>query len=217
MSLKHFKPKWKPFLDLISLVAISFFVRCFFHFFQFFVYLLQLVILILSYSLLIGVIFLLAPSLIGVIFLLAPSLIGVISLLAPSLVGVISLLALHWLALFLFSPPHWLLQVHSRSAQRILATCLRNGGLYIKFGQGLVSMNHVLPKEYLDTLRVLQNQVPSLSSVIKSQKSLGFSCSCALEVRVSEPACFGTAPAPEIFNPEPAPAPGKREQKFGFF
>ena len=35
--------------------------------------------------------------------------------------------------------------------------------------------------------------------------------------RVSEPACFGTAPAPEIFNPEPAPAPGKREQKFGFF
>ena len=39
--------------------------------------------------------------------------------------------------------------------------------------------------------------------------------------RVSEPACFGTAPAPGIFNPEPAPAqapaPGKREQKFGFF
>ena len=28
------------------------------------------------------------------------------------------------------------------------------------------------------------------------------------EGRVSEPACFGTAPAP---------APGKREQKFGFF
>ena len=35
--------------------------------------------------------------------------------------------------------------------------------------------------------------------------------------RVSEPACFGMAPAPGIFNPEPAPAPGKREQKFGFF
>ena len=28
---------------------------------------------------------------------------------------------------------------------------------------------------------------------------------------------FGTAPAPGIFNPETAPAPGKREQKFGFF
>ena len=36
-----------------------------------------------------------------------------------------------------------------------------------------------------------------------------------VSIRVSEPACFGTAPG--IFNPEPAPAPGKREQKFGFF
>ena len=33
--------------------------------------------------------------------------------------------------------------------------------------------------------------------------------------RDSEPACFGMAPAPGIFNPEPDP--GKREQKFGFF
>jgi len=47
---------------------------------------------------------------------------------------------------------------HSRSAQRILNTCLRNGGLYIKLGQGLLSMNHVLPKEYVDTLKVLQDQ-----------------------------------------------------------
>ena len=37
------------------------------------------------------------------------------------------------------------------------------------------------------------------------------------DIRVSEPACFGMAPSPEIFNLEPAPAPGKREQKFGFF
>ena len=35
--------------------------------------------------------------------------------------------------------------------------------------------------------------------------------------RVSEPACFGTAPASGIFNPEPAPAPGKRKKKFNFF
>jgi len=48
--------------------------------------------------------------------------------------------------------------VHSRSATRILDTCLENGGLYIKFGQGLVSMNHVLPKEYLNTLKVLQDR-----------------------------------------------------------
>ena len=35
--------------------------------------------------------------------------------------------------------------------------------------------------------------------------------------RVSEPACFGAAPAPGIFYPEPAPAPGKREHDFGIF
>ena len=49
-------------------------------------------------------------------------------------------------------------EVHQRAADRILAACLKNGGLYIKLGQGLVSMNHILPKEYLDTLKVLQDK-----------------------------------------------------------
>ena len=43
---------------------------------------------------------------------------------------------------------------HRRTADKILATCLHNGGLYIKFGQGVLAMNNVLPKEYLETLRV---------------------------------------------------------------
>lgn len=47
---------------------------------------------------------------------------------------------------------------HQRSAERILKGCLQNGGLYVKLGQGLVSMNHVLPKEYVDTLKALQDQ-----------------------------------------------------------
>ncbi|KAB7495386.1 putative aarF domain-containing protein kinase 5 [Armadillidium nasatum] len=47
---------------------------------------------------------------------------------------------------------------HSRSAERILQGCLKNGGLYIKLGQGLVSMNHILPKEYLEILKVLQDK-----------------------------------------------------------
>ena len=40
-----------------------------------------------------------------------------------------------------------------------------------------------------------------------------------LGTRVSEPACFGAAPALGIFYPElaPAPAPGRREHNFGFF
>ncbi|XP_037088432.1 uncharacterized aarF domain-containing protein kinase 5-like isoform X2 [Pollicipes pollicipes] len=47
---------------------------------------------------------------------------------------------------------------HQLSAQRILVGCLKNGGLYVKLGQGLVSMNHILPKEYLNTLKVLQDK-----------------------------------------------------------
>nr|CAG4638372.1 EOG090X047B [Cyclestheria hislopi] len=33
-----------------------------------------------------------------------------------------------------------------------------NGGLYIKLGQGLVSLNHILPEEYLETLKVLHDK-----------------------------------------------------------
>ena len=35
--------------------------------------------------------------------------------------------------------------------------------------------------------------------------------------RVSEPACFGAAPAQGIFYPEPAPAPGERVHNVGIF
>ncbi|XP_071552106.1 uncharacterized aarF domain-containing protein kinase 5 isoform X4 [Panulirus ornatus] len=47
---------------------------------------------------------------------------------------------------------------NQRSAERILEGCLKNGGLYVKLGQGLVSMNHVLPKEFVETLKALQDQ-----------------------------------------------------------
>lgn len=48
--------------------------------------------------------------------------------------------------------------VHQRSADRILAMCLTNGGLYVKLGQGLVSLDHVLPRQYPQTLRALQDK-----------------------------------------------------------
>lgn len=47
---------------------------------------------------------------------------------------------------------------HQRSAERILKGCLENGGLYIKLGQSLVALNHLLPREYLDTLEVLHDR-----------------------------------------------------------
>ncbi|CAH1113187.1 unnamed protein product [Psylliodes chrysocephalus] len=49
-------------------------------------------------------------------------------------------------------------RIHQRSAEHILDGCLSNGGCYIKLGQGLVSMSHILPKEYIETLRVLQDK-----------------------------------------------------------
>ncbi|CAH1390995.1 unnamed protein product [Nezara viridula] len=49
-------------------------------------------------------------------------------------------------------------KVHKRAAQRILDGCLKNGGLYIKLGQGLVVMDHILPPEYIENLRVLQDK-----------------------------------------------------------
>lgn len=45
-------------------------------------------------------------------------------------------------------------EIHLRSAELIKQGCLKNGGLYIKLGQGLVSLNHILPKEYLQSLKV---------------------------------------------------------------
>ncbi|XP_065352796.1 uncharacterized aarF domain-containing protein kinase 5 isoform X1 [Cloeon dipterum] len=47
---------------------------------------------------------------------------------------------------------------HERSAARLLKGCLGNGGLYIKLGQGLVSLNHILPPQYISTLKVLQDK-----------------------------------------------------------
>ena len=46
-------------------------------------------------------------------------------------------------------------EVHQRAAERLLAGCMANGGLYIKLGQGLVSLNHILPPQYVSTLKVI--------------------------------------------------------------
>lgn len=59
--------------------------------------------------------------------------------------------------------------VHQRSADRLLETCLLNGGLYIKVGQGVAAINHILPKEYTSTLIKLQDKClpTSKADVIK--------------------------------------------------
>ncbi|CAH8435009.1 unnamed protein product [Dicrocoelium dendriticum] len=51
-----------------------------------------------------------------------------------------------------------LLDCHQRSASHILDGCLSNGGLYIKMGQGLASLNHILPRQYTETLERLHDR-----------------------------------------------------------
>lgn len=47
---------------------------------------------------------------------------------------------------------------HQRAAERLLRGALRNGGLYVKLGQGLCAFNHLLPPEYGATLRCLEDR-----------------------------------------------------------
>lgn len=47
-------------------------------------------------------------------------------------------------------------EIHQRSADRIVQGCLQNGGIYIKLGQGLAAVNHILPKEYTESLSILR-------------------------------------------------------------
>ena len=61
---------------------------------------------------------------------------------------------------FRFKPGADINAIHQDAAERILVTCQKNGGLYIKFGQGVASMNHLLPPQYNETLRSLFKDAP---------------------------------------------------------
>ncbi|XP_071769469.1 putative aarF domain-containing protein kinase 5 isoform X1 [Centroberyx gerrardi] len=47
---------------------------------------------------------------------------------------------------------------HQRAADHMVEGAVRNGGIYIKLGQGLCSFNHLLPPEYIRTLQVLEDK-----------------------------------------------------------
>lgn len=48
---------------------------------------------------------------------------------------------------------------HQRAADRLVTGATECGGLYIKLGQGLACFDHILPREYIVTLRILQDKV----------------------------------------------------------
>ena len=65
---------------------------------------------------------------------------------------------------------------HQRSAERLVAGATRNGGLYIKLGQGLGSFNQALPRQYIDTLKVLQDMVRTSAEGDMGSGTVSFPC-----------------------------------------
>ncbi|CAJ1084211.1 LOW QUALITY PROTEIN: uncharacterized aarF domain-containing protein kinase 5 [Xyrichtys novacula] len=47
---------------------------------------------------------------------------------------------------------------HQRAAECMVDGAIRNGGIYVKLGQGLCSFNHLLPPEYIHTLQILEDK-----------------------------------------------------------
>uniref|UniRef100_H3A3D7 AarF domain containing kinase 5 n=1 Tax=Latimeria chalumnae TaxID=7897 RepID=H3A3D7_LATCH len=47
---------------------------------------------------------------------------------------------------------------HQRAADSLVEGAIQNGGVYVKLGQGLCAFNHLLPSEYISTLRVLEDR-----------------------------------------------------------
>lgn len=49
-------------------------------------------------------------------------------------------------------------QCHNRAGERMVETCIKNGGIYVKLGQAISTMNEILPKELCMKLRKLQTE-----------------------------------------------------------
>ncbi|KAL5272199.1 hypothetical protein ACHWQZ_G000429 [Mnemiopsis leidyi] len=64
-------------------------------------------------------------------------------------------------------------QIHESTAEAIRDMCSVNGGLFIKVGQHIGTLDYLLPKEYVKAFKVLHNKAPesSLDSVMKVLKS----------------------------------------------
>ncbi|KAL4493015.1 hypothetical protein ABPG72_020794 [Tetrahymena utriculariae] len=54
-------------------------------------------------------------------------------------------------------------EIHTEVAKKILELSLVNRGIYLKAGQYLGNLERIMPKEYTDVLKVLQDSGPSLS------------------------------------------------------
>lgn len=74
--------------------------------------------------------------------------------------------------------------LHQRSAERLLALCLSNGGVYVKLGQHVAQLDYLVPAPYTRTLSALfQHNAPSSIDAIAAvfEESLGVSVETAFE------------------------------------
>ncbi|CAD8165848.1 unnamed protein product [Paramecium pentaurelia] len=53
--------------------------------------------------------------------------------------------------------------VHETVAKDIYETCIRNDGLYVKFGQGIAASEHLLPPPYFKWMSLLQDKAKAVS------------------------------------------------------
>lgn len=65
-------------------------------------------------------------------------------------------------------------EVHEAIAKDIYETCIRNDGLYVKFGQGIAATDHLLPPAYFKWMSLLQDKAKAVSidrvkSIIKEE------------------------------------------------
>lgn len=51
-------------------------------------------------------------------------------------------------------------QIHTEAAEQLLELCKKNKGVYIKVGQHIGSLEYLLPKEYVETMKVLHSKAP---------------------------------------------------------
>lgn len=49
---------------------------------------------------------------------------------------------------------------HRRGAENLLDLCCKNKGIYIKVGQYVAALDYLLPKEYVETMKVLHSHAP---------------------------------------------------------
>ena len=52
------------------------------------------------------------------------------------------------------------LQIHQRSAERLRDLCYRNGGVFVKVGQHIGSLDYLLPPEYVKTMKIFHTDAP---------------------------------------------------------